>query len=442
MKKSILSFCLVLIIILSFSVLPSSAYAPPDFTVNAEFCMLANTDTGEILYEKNVNERLYPASVTKLLTALVVCENVEDYSETVTIDGAILDSLLGTDSSLSYIVKDEVLTIDQLLHYLLITSGNDTALVLAKYVGGTTDRFVEMMNETAVRLGMYSSNFVNPHGLPDDNHYTTVSDIHKLATAAFSVDIIKEICSLSRYKMPATNKNGERTLSTTNFLIDKSTTYFYKYCTGGKTGYTDSAGRCIVSTAEKEGFSYLCIVMNADPKYTNENGERKRIEFSDTARLYEWAFNGYNYKTVIDKDEYICDLPVNLSWTDKHIQLVAGESLTVLFPNEADKSSIEIDLKFLSGKSIDAAVEEGQVIAIANVYYANKQIGTVELVAAKDIKRSAMQYAFMLLKESFNTLWFKLIFAVIGVTILSYWVISTVQINSIKKKRSRVRRHR
>lgn len=442
MKKSVLSVCLILIMILLFSSVSASAYAPSTFTVNAEYCMLTNTDTGEILFSKNADERIYPASITKLMTALVVCENVENYNDTVTIDGDLLDTLLGTDSSLSYIVEGETLTIDQLLHYLLITSGNDTALVLAKHIGGTIDRFIEMMNETAARLGMKSSHFENPHGLPDNNHYTTVNDIHKLAKAAFAVDEIKEICSYSRYNMPETNMNGSKVIATTNYLIDKSTMYFYKYCTGGKTGYTDSAGRCIVSTAEKDGIHYLCIVMKADPEYKNENGEYRRIEFLDTARLYEWAFNNFSYKTVINKNEYIGDVAVGLSWEEKSIQLVANNSLTVLLPNEADKSSIEVDLKFLNNKTVDANIKQGQIIAVANVYYANQPIGQINLAASKDVKRSLMQYIWMLFTKSFSTIWFKLIFAVIGITLISYWIIATVQINAIKRKRESMRRHR
>ena len=442
MKKSILSFLIILGVFCSLFSITGSAYAPSNFTVNAQYCMLSNMDTGEILYSKNADERLYPASITKLMTALVVCQNVDDLNKTVTIDGDLLESLLGTDSSLSYIVKDEVLSIDQLLHYLLITSGNDTALVLAKYVGGTVDRFIEMMNETAAKLGMNSTHFDNPHGLPDDNHYTTVNDIHKLATAAFAVEKIKTICGYSRYQMPATNLHGERTLSTTNFLIDKTTTYFYKYCTGGKTGYTESAGRCIVSTAEKEGMHYLSIVMNADPKYTDANGNRRRIEFTDTARLFEWAFNNFSYKTVIDENEYLGDIDVGLSWEDSNIQLFAGESLTALLPNEADKSSIEVDLKFIDGKKVDAPIEKGETIAVANVYYANEPIGTIELCAGKRVKRSALQYIWMLFIGSFDTIWFKLIFVVLGVTLLIYWIICVVQINSINRKRRNARRHR
>ena len=442
MKKSILSFLIILGVFCSLFSITGSAYAPSNFTVNAQYCMLSNMDTGEILYSKNADERIYPASITKLMTALVVCENVDDLNQTVTIDGDLLESLLGTDSSLSYIVKDEVLSIDQLLHYLLITSGNDTALVLAKYVGGTVDRFIEMMNETAAKLGMNSTHFDNPHGLPDDNHYTTVNDIHKLATAAFAVEKIKTICGYSRYQMPATNLHGERTLSTTNFLIDKTTTYFYKYCTGGKTGYTESAGRCIVSTAEKEGMHYLSIVMNADPKYIDANGNRKRIEFTDTARLFEWAFNNFSYKTVIDENEYLGDIDVGLSWEDSNIQLFAGESLTALLPNEADKSSIEVDLKFIDGKKVDAPIEKGETIAVANVYYANEPIGTIELCAGKRVKRSALQYIWMLFIGSFDTIWFKLIFVVLGVTLLIYWIICVVQINSINRKRRNARRHR
>lgn len=442
MKKSLLLICFTIIIATVLVPLSASAYAPSDFSINAEFCVLANTDTGVVLYSKNADERLYPASVTKLLTALVVCDSVADYDETVTIDGDLIDTLLGTDSSLSYIVRDEVLTIDQLLHYLLITSGNDTALVLAKHVGGTIDRFIEMMNEKAIELGMNSSHFANPHGLPDSDHYTTANDIYKLASAAFKVDEIKDICSFARYTIPATNMHGERVIANTNFLIDPSTMYYYKYCTGGKTGYTDSAGRCLVSTAEKDGMHYLCVMMKADPEFVNSSGEYERIEFSDSKRMYEWAFKNFGYKTVIEKNEYITDIDVNLSWETGSVKLLAGESLTALLPNEADRSSVEIDVGFLQDKSVDAAIEEGQLIAVASVYYADEKIGTINLVAESAAKRSLMQYSWFLIKRAARTLWFKLIFVVIAITLALYWIIATAQINAIKRKRNRLRKHR
>ena len=182
--------------------------------------------------------------------------------------------------------------------------------------------------------------------------------------------------------------------------------------------------------------------MNADPKYTDANGNRKRIEFTDTARLFEWAFNNFSYKTVIDKNEYLGDIDVGLSWEDSNIQLFAGESLTALLPNEANKNSIEVDLKFIEGKKVDAPIEKGETIAIANVYYANEPIGTIELCAAKKVKRSTLKYLWMLFVGSFDTIWFKLIFVVLGVTLLLYWIICVVQINSINRKRRNIRRHR
>ena len=118
---------------------------------------------------------------------------------------------------------------------------------------------------------------------------------------------------------------------------------------------------------------YLSIVMKADPKYTDANGIQKRIEFIDTAKLFEWAFNNFSYKTVIDKNEYIGDIDVGLSWEDSNIQLFAKDSLTALLPNEADKSSIEVDLKFIDGKKVDAPIDKGQVIAVASVFYANEK---------------------------------------------------------------------
>ena len=169
---------------------------------------------------------------------------------------------------------------------------------------------------------------------------------------------------------------------------------------------------------------------------------KNELNLSIQQKLFEWAFNNFSYKTVIDKNEYLGDIDVGLSWEDSNIQLFAKDSLTALLPNEADKSSIEVDLKFIDGKKVDAPIEKGQVIAVANVFYANEKIGEIELCSSKEVKRSTLQYLWMLFTGSFDTIWFKLIFVVLGATLLIYWIISIIQINNINRRRRQMRRHR
>ena len=189
-------FCVLLCLTFSFLIiLPSaSAYTPTNFDIDAEGALLINTDTGNIIYTKNADKRLYPASLTKLMTALVLYENTEDIdSETITVSQYAINSLQGTDSSVGGLKVGEVLTVRQMLYVLLLSSANDGANAIAEHVSGSIEDFCKKMNDKAAALGMTNTHYVNAHGLHDDEHYTTVNDMYKLTTAFLAVDILRDI---------------------------------------------------------------------------------------------------------------------------------------------------------------------------------------------------------------------------------------------------------
>ncbi|MBO5912754.1 MAG: D-alanyl-D-alanine carboxypeptidase [Clostridia bacterium] len=451
MFKKIFCIFFVVILIISVTVIPSSAYTPTNFEVEAEGAMLVNMDTGDILYTKNADKRLYPASLTKLMTALVLYENTKDLdAETVTVSKYAINSLQGTDSSTGGLKVDEVLTVRQMLYVLLMSSANEGANAIAEHVAGTIPEFCKKMNAKASQLGMSSTHYVNAHGLHDVEHYTTVNDMYKLTTTILSIDALKEIVNTAQYKLAATNKNPSRTLTTTNFLMlnngqkcisekYRNQTYYYKYAKGIKTGYTDAAGRCLISTASKGGYNYMCILMNS-PVY--ENGRKIRVEFGDSKALYEWAFNDFEYKTVLNTEEIVGEAPVDLAWDTDYVSAVPEDSLSTIVPKVADNSTVSLDITWYQD-TYSAPITKGEVLGECDVVYAGEVLGTVSIVASQDVERSTLMYIGRGLGNFFSTVFghwaFYLVLGIIAAIIIVF-IISLVILNSPKHKKKKKNR--
>ncbi len=447
-------FCVLFIALLTISVavLPTSAYTPTNFVVEAEGAMLVNMDTGDILYQKNIDKKLYPASLTKLMTALVLYENTEDIdAETVTVSEYAIKSLQGTDSSTGGLKVGEILTVRQMLYVLLMSSANEGANAIAEHVSGSIEDFCDKMNAKAKELGMTGTHYANAHGLHDLEHYTTVSDMYRLTTAVLAVDDLKEVVYTTQYKLEATNMNPSRTVTTTNFMLlnngQKCTAekysgqaYYYKYAKGVKTGYTDAAGRCLVSTASKGGYNYMCILMNS-PVY-DDAGRKIRLEFGDTKTLYEWAFNEFEYRTVLNTDEIVGEAPVDLAWDTDYVSVIPEKSLSAIVPKVADDSTVSLDITWYK-EAYDAPIKKGDILGECDVVYAGEVLGTVTLVASQDVERSTLMYVGRGLGNFFSTVFshwaFYLILGIIAVIIIIF-IVSLVVLNSPKHKRKRKNR--
>lgn len=447
-------FCVLLCLTFSFLIiLPSaSAYTPTNFDIDAEGALLINTDTGNIIYTKNADKRLYPASLTKLMTALVLYENTEDIdSETITVSQYAINSLQGTDSSVGGLKVGEVLTVRQMLYVLLLSSANDGANAIAEHVSGSIEDFCKKMNDKAAALGMTNTHYVNAHGLHDDEHYTTVNDMYKLTTAFLAVDILRDISYTTKYKLEATNKSSSRTLTTTNFLLLNNSErcsaekyrgqlYYYKYAKGVKTGYTDMAGRCLITTASKNGYNYMCILMKC-PVY-DENGRKIRIEFGDTKALYEWAFNDFEYRTIIKNDEIVGEAPINLAWDTDFISAIPAKSVSAIVPKVSDNSTISLEIKWHQ-ESFDAPIKKGDSLGICNIIYSKEVLGTVDLIASQDVERSALMYigsgAKSITSKIFNSVIFWIIIAII-ILFFAIFIISLLILNSPRRRKKRNKR--
>lgn len=437
-KKIIALFCSVFLLI--GCCIPAAAYEPDTFSVRAEGCVLASLDTGELLYQKNENKRLYPASLTKVMTAVVVLDNCQNLDETVTASEHAINILLGTDSSTMGLVPGEQLSVLNLLYTLLVHSANDAANILAERFGGDIAGFVTLMNEKAAALGMNNTHFVNAHGLHDSNHYTSPYDMYLLTRYALKNETFVKIVETVRYTLPATNKSDRRILATTNFLQDANSVtpeYFYKYAGGVKTGYTDEAGRCLISTATKNGETYICVLMKSP--VTNETGAKVRYEFPDSKALYEWAFENFSYRQIYDTATPVGECPVALSDENDHVAVLLAENINATLPKDADNSTVEVQLNFDSETAV-APVKKGQRLGTATVKYAGKELATVEVVAMNDVSRSPLLYTLQVVTEFFASPAFKLVLTVLAVFILLLTAYC-IWLNRHRKKRRRRRRH-
>ena len=259
-------------------------YIPSDAPkINAQSAIVMDMDTGDILYEKDAYTKRYPASITKVLTCLLAVKygNVNDE---LTVSEAVMSQVEDGSSAIG-LAAGEKLTLRDALYGMMLNSGNECALTIAEHIGGSTEGFADMMNHTARELGCKASNFVNPNGLQNENHYTCAYDMALIGIAAYQYPEFKKLISSQSYEIPKTNKNDSRVLWQENRLIyEGNGEYYYQDCTGGKTGYTETSLATLISYAERDGRRLVTVVLKCDP--TTES-------YLDTIKLDEFCFNKY-----------------------------------------------------------------------------------------------------------------------------------------------------
>lgn len=279
---------------------------PAPLTLDAGAGVLMDADSGQLLFTQNAQEIMYPASTTKIMTALLTMKYC-DPSAWVTLPEGIYQGIPDGASS-AELKAGEEMTIYELLQCLMIVSANEAANALAIHISGSIEDFVALMNQEALDLGCVNTHFVNANGLHDENHYTTASDLARIAQAAMAYDTIVEICSSVTATIRETNLSEERTLKTTNYLLEGSDYPLYQYsgAFGMKTGFTTPAGCCLVSTAYVGEHTFLAVVLGA--KKYEQDGENITGSFVETAKLLDWGIE--NYDTALVYQEFLATQPV------------------------------------------------------------------------------------------------------------------------------------
>ena len=425
----------MVIIAFSIFIIPASAEYKPAFKVRGRNAILYNVDTDTVLYTKNPDEKTYPASLTKIMVAVLLVEKNKNLKDlTVTISNNVYEEYKYSEAVIAGFDAGQKVNGHDLLAYTLVKSCADASAAIAEYVAGSEAAFIEMMNDKAKELGMTSTNFTNCHGLHDPNHYSTARDMCILTKYAMQYSVIKDIVEVARYE----TKDGI-TLAATNLMIDPNSGYYYKYATGFKTGFTDEAGRCLASTASYEGMTYILIMLGCPAV---EGSVENRYEFIDSAELYRWAFLGFSYVSILDKSEVVDSIPVEYSWDYDSVNVRPHKDLYALMPNEADKSTLNMKVKYKNDK-LEAPVKKGQVVGTIEMYYADQLVGIVDCVAAESIEGSSILKTVRSVSDFFRRNK-KVIAAIllIIVAIVIIFVIAVIRLNSKKKKYGRVRNYK
>ncbi len=410
-----------------------------DFAPSCEALYLYNLDTDTVVYDKNGEKKMYPASITKIMTYIIVAEHIKDFDNTkITVKKELMDSLLGTGSSVSGFKANDVLSVMQLLHCLMIKSGNDAALVLADYVGnGQISNFIEMMNNKAKDLGCSGTHFVNPHGFHDDDHYTTAKDLVTITKYAMEIPNFMEICSSPTSYIMGQDKYP---LVTTNSMIDQARggKYYYQYARGIKTGHTDEAGWCLVSSAVYNGYSYLCVALGAPIKDTSGNKINNNYAMLDSKSIYKWAFTNLELKPILKKTDPLCEVKLNLTTNKDSILLHPADDYSALLPKKVNTTSI--DIKIEKPESIDAPIKVGQKIGTAILSYANKEISRIDLISAEDVDRNIILYIIKCMTDITSSIWFKLALVLAIILILTYIFLLASYNKKARRKRAKIRK--
>lgn len=334
--------------------------------------------TGKILYEKNARERRYPASTTKIMTAILALEH-RSLTDTANVS---YDAIFTVPAGYSHanLQLDEVLTMEQLLNVLLIPSANDAANVIAEDIAGSVESFSSMMNTKAREIGCENTNFVNPNGVHNENHYSTAYDLALIGRYAMKNDIFRKIVSTVRYTLPTTNKYDKenRAFVNTNRLVNEKSNQYYKYTTGIKTGFTDAAGNCIVASAKKDDMELICVIMGAGSDLTTDTNK-----FDDCISLFNYGFGNYKYETLCNaNDVFRVVSPRNASKDTKSLNVLFETDIDAL----VDANTVSTDLlpEVHLDDKLKAPITKGSVVG--SVSYTIDGINyTTNLIAGQDI---------------------------------------------------------
>lgn len=395
--------------------------------------MLINLDDDSypVVAQKNIDERLYPASLTKIVTAMVTLENVKDVSVKTKMSQAAYDASVGTGAQVAGITVGEELSVDTLLYLTMVHSACDACEVLAEFVGGTKENFVKMMNDWVKKVGCNDTNFTNPSGLHDDNHYTTARDMSKITLAALKNANFVKYSTTTEYEY-----NGY-TLPHTNLMLHPGyVTYYYEYAQGIKTGSTEQAEYNVIVKASKDGYNYLAIVMKSPQQKIKNQSYLTKCSFVDAKSLFEWAFDSLKYTTIVAKDEVIGEVSVENGKDADTVALVAAKDTNVIVPVGLDKSAVIIEIQE-KPSSLQAPVTKGQKVCSANIIYGDEVIASVPLVAAKTVELSTFLKVINAIKAFFGLTVVKVILVIAFLAIVLYVYIFFKSLNKKKKVEKR-----
>lgn len=376
---------LVIIFMLIFMLHTSMCYALTEQPeISADAAILIDSSSEKILYSKNENQKMYPASTTKILTAILTIENC-NLNDVVTVPYEAISSIT-SGYSVAALQTGEQLTVEQLLQVMLLHSANDAANVLAFHVSGSIESFAELMNNKVSELGLTNTHFTNPSGMHDENHYTTAHDLAIIMKYCMKNDTFRSLSSLKYCTIPATNKYDVRVFNTTNELLiydnrDVSSNYYYKYAIAGKTGYTTQAKNCLVSVAKKENLELICVVLSAGIYPDNVSAK-----FVDTKAIFEYGYNNYTIKKLREKDAIATQIEIgNGTKETRNLDLLISDDLSALVTQDEFDTEFEPQIELQD--NLFAPIAQGQVVGKITYTIDGMQYSS-NLIASHSVEQS------------------------------------------------------
>ncbi|MCR1898048.1 D-alanyl-D-alanine carboxypeptidase [Irregularibacter muris] len=359
MKRKLVIFSIIFI--MSFFLTSTMIYAE-EINVTSESAIVIEQKTGRILFSKNIDEQRAMASTTKIMTAIVAIEhgNLNDKVK-------VSKNASGIEGSSIWLEENEELTLEELLYGLMLRSGNDAAYAIGEHIGGgDIENFIRMMNDKAKEINALNTSFANPHGLDDNNHYTTAHDLAKITAYAMNNDVFKTIVSTKKKNISWQNHQWNRALHNKNKIL-----WNYEGGNGVKTGYTSKAGKCLVSSAYRNEMQLITVVLKSNNIW------------DDSTALFDYAFDTYQPYQVVSEDEYLRSIPVKDGIRER-VRVYSKKEIEIPI-KEIEKQKVKVKLAL--PKTIEAPILKEKIIGKLELYLADEKIDEAEIYVKEDIPK-------------------------------------------------------
>lgn len=414
---------------------PVRAVSDPE-NLTSQACLIYNLETDSILYGKEIDTSVYPTALVKMIGAMIALEYyADDLDRELTVPAEALSGVFGNTINL---VEGEIISVRNLLYATLVSGANDAISVLAYSIAGNVTAFVNMMNAKAQQLGCKDTVYTNCTGIHDPNMRTTARDVLRIALYAYTNSNYMAMSSETSYTIPETNKRKARTLSNRNYIV--STQYYTKYynslAKGMSAGNTREGGYCLVTSLRRQGCTYLVVCMNS---YFNEE-ENYVYSYRDCEVLVDWAYNNYNFVSVVDDTTMICEMPVTLSSEVDYVTLLPEHPIEMFLPKDIDlETAIQLDW-ILFDDQIEAPIKEGEIAGVMTVKYDDALVASVNLVTKGAVSRSEFLFLLTVIREIVTSRIFFLIAAGAAVLALLYVFFTAVYREKARRRAERRRR--
>lgn len=422
MKKRFAGILAVLVIAVTLA-LPASAMQgyTPDFEPTAEAAYIVNLDTNIVVYQKNSDTQLTAASLTKMMTMLLMLKTYQDQLDTITVEmpRTIDDILYGTGASLADIRPGESVTLRNLLYGMELPSGNEAAYIVAFYMGGTVENFVAMMNEEAKALGCTGTVFTDPCGL-DAGNITTARDAYLILRALIQYDAFVEAAGTASYWMPANTEHTEPyIILSTNKMLTQGTTYYRSYNQGGKTGSLNAGWQNFAGWHTQNGETYISVVLHS----AADESVDPRPALTETGSLMDWVFDTFTIQSALDTTRSITERPIRYSTETDTVMLYPADDMMTLLPSDGGAALTE--QTFSLPEYLTAPIEQGDVVGTVTLSINGEKLGTVDLIAGSTVSRNQVLYTLTKVGEFFSGTYFKVVVILTLIVVAVYafvWV--------------------